>query len=155
MAFWRACVAAVLGCFLTACDPLQVRGLTVSPPPAHTPEQAQEEALALAATVALAHDLHPRPGAPFTRAEGWECHLAEATRLCGKPIADEIYFYFSERGFSLTSRARSLWQELNDRLTATFGVGAVRECRWASRPDPERPEGERAVLRPVCVPLER
>lgn len=153
MTISRICALAAITCVATACDPILIRGLTVSPPPARTLEQTQEEAFTLAATVALAHDLRPGPAAPIARTEGWDCHQAEAIRLCGKPIADEVQFYFSEMGFSFSSRARSILAELTDRLTATFGAGAVRKCKWVRRPDPEAPEGERDVRRPVCVPV--
>lgn len=148
------CLVA-LSCVTAACDPIQIRGLTVAPTLSIDAESAQERAFVLASRIAVAHDLLPGPAAPFTGDEGWQCHHTRAIRLCGKVIADEVQFHFPEIRFSFSSRARSIWLELNEGPTATFGPDSVRECRWTERPDPDRPAGERAVLRDSCVPARR
>lgn len=149
--FRRRLLLAAAAFVLAGCDPIQTRGLLVSPGPA--PEaSAQEQALGLIEAAAARHGLRPVPETPFAGEEGWRCHRLELFRVCATAVAAAVQIYFYERGTSFSARARSVWGEIETALRAEFGSDAVRECRFARRPDPKRGENEPAVLRQLCVP---
>lgn len=128
-----------LGALVAACDPIQSRGLTLSPGPASQNEM-RSRALELTERVAARHGLVPDPVAPFHEEEGWECHSRGLFRVCVIAIGGEVQFLFSEVRSSFSEHGRAVWHQLNHELRTAFGEASVRECRFARRPDPEAPE---------------
>lgn len=151
----RLASVAALGFVTAACDPMQTRGVTLAPTPAAHIGSLQDQALAIGNSVAMRHGLRPEATTPFSDEVGWQCYADAWIRLCAKPISGELQFHFAEPGFSFSPRARAVWEEVTAEMSAEFGPDAVRECRFVRRPDPEAPDARRAVLRHVCVPLQR
>lgn len=144
------CVAAACG-VLAACDPIQSRGLMLSPEPV-SQEQMQDDALALTASVAARNGLTRDPHPPFHGEEGWECHSRGLFRVCAVAVGGDVQFLFAEDRSSFSPHGQAVWHQLHQELVAAFGPASVRECRFSRRPDPEAPAGERAVLREICIP---
>jgi hypothetical protein len=142
----------VLSAVLAACDPIQARGLRLSPGPV-LKDEMRNRALELTESVAARHGLVPDPLPPFRGEEGWECYSRGLFRVCVIAIGEEVQFLFSETRSSFSEHGRAVWHELHRELQSIFGGASVRECRFARRPDPEAPNGERGALREICIPL--
>lgn len=137
---------------LSACDPLQFRALSVTPDPQEL-DRTVERVSAIAAGVAARNGMTPHPDSPYQGEEGWTCHIHRLFRMCLLPGAGEVQFLFTQNGFSFSSLARHVLEEITTELRAEFGPMAVRECRLVRRGDSEAASGGR--LRHVCVPTSR
>lgn len=148
----RVLCMVVMGCVVSGCDPIRTRGLSVGPDPALQGEQAYERAAALTSIIATQHDLRLGEAAPYNAEQAAQCHRGydDTIFLCVAARAGGVQFYFSETGFELSPRARSIWAELQEAVRTEFGTAAVRDCRWNGRPNPERLHDERGA-RVDCV----
>jgi hypothetical protein len=137
-----ALVALALGvCTMAAtCTSSRNLGIAVTPSPAVSPDSAAVAAFALAARTARSFGLLREDRHSFTMGFK-ECYSDRrpGMTICGKTLDDEVQFYVHEMtGGEFSPRAKNLISQLTDSLSALYGPGAVRECKWEYPRERER-----------------